>query len=271
MSKSSSAPVRVLVLVKYVPDSQFPRHFDAGNRLSREESILSELDEYALEAALAISEAHGGEKVSPVTVLTVGPDAAAAAVKKALQMGAASGVHVSDEAIAGSDALATSRVLEAAVRRVQPDLVVTGMSSTDAEMGVIASMLAARLGWPQLTLASGDVELSDDAATLSARRDEDTEVLTLSAPLPAVLSVTDQANEPRYPNFKSILGARKKPVETLALADLGLSPELVGPGGSGVSVLEAGDAPARPAGRVIVDDGEAGVALVDFLAERNLI
>ncbi|WP_394162470.1 electron transfer flavoprotein subunit beta/FixA family protein [Galactobacter valiniphilus] len=271
MSKSSGAPLKVLVLVKYVPDAQFPRHFGPDNRLVREESILSELDEYAVETALEISEAHGGEKVSPVTVLTIGRPEASAAVKKALQMGAASGVHVSDDAIAGSDALATSRVLEAAVRRLAPDVVVTGMSSTDAETGVLPSMLAARLGWPQLTLASGDVSVSEDATTLSARRDEDAEVLQLRATLPAVLSVTDQANEPRYPNFKSILGARKKPVQTLSLAELGLDAALVGAAGSGVSVLEAGDAPARAAGRVIVDDGQAGVALVDFLAERNLI
>lgn len=271
MSKSSGAPLKVLVLVKYVPDAQFPRHFDAGHRLVREESILSELDEYAVEAALAISEAHGGEKVSPVTVLTVGGPDASAAVKKALQMGAANGVHVSDPAIAGSDALATSRVIEAAVRQIAPDLVVTGMSSTDAETGVLPSMLAARLGWPQLTLAAGDVAVSEDASTLSARRDDDAEVLRLSTSLPAVLSVTDQSNEPRYPNFKSILGARKKPVQSLSLSELGLDAALVGPQGSGVSVLEAGDAPARATGRLIVDDGNGGVALVDFLAERNLL
>lgn len=270
MSKSSGAPVKVLVLVKYVPDAQFPRHFDAQNRLVREESILSELDEYAVEEALAISEAHGGEKVSPVTVLTVGGPAAVAALKKSLQMGAASAVHISDDAIAGSDALATSRVLEAAVRRLAPDVLVTGMSSTDAETGVIPSMVAARLGWPQLTLATG-VSVVEDGSSVSARRDEDKESLQLSAALPAVVSVTDQANEPRYPNFKSILGARKKPVETWSLSDLALSPELVGASGSGVSVQQAGDAPARAAGRVIVDDGQAGVALVDFLAERSLL
>lgn len=270
MSKSSGAPVKVLVLVKYVPDAQFPRQFDAHHRLERTESILSELDEYAVEAALQISESHGGDKVSPVTVLTMGPAGASAAVKKSLQMGAASGVHVLDDAIAGSDALSTSRVLEATVRRLAPDLVVTGMSSTDAETGVLPSMVAARLGWPQLTLAS-EVSLSEDASTLSVRRDEDAVSLALSSSLPAVLSVTDQANEPRYPNFKSILGARKKPVDTISLAELGLSADMVGSAGSAVSLLEAGDAPARAAGRVIVDDGSAGVALVDFLADRKLL
>lgn len=262
--------MKVLVLVKYTPDAQFPRHFDESNRLVREESILSELDEYAIESALEISEAHGGEKNSPVTVLTMGPDAAVAAVKKALQMGAASGVHIADDAIAGSDALATSRVLEAAVRRIAPDLVVTGMSSTDAETGVIPSMLAARLGWPQLTLAS-DVSVSEDASTLSATREADNATLSLASPLPAVLSVTDQANDPRYPNFKSILGARKKPVETWSLAELGLAPEMVGAAGSAVAVLEASERAPRAAGRVIVDDGNAGVALVDFLADRKLL
>lgn len=270
MSKSSATPVKLLVLIKYVPDAQFARHFDAQSRLQRSDSILSELDEYAVEAALALSEAHGGEKVSPVTVVTVGPAGAAAAVKKALQMGAASGVHVLDDAVAGSDALATSRVLEAAVRRMAPDVVVAGMSSTDAETGVIPSMLAARLGWPQLTLASS-LELSEDASTLTARREDDAVSMTLVGTVPAVVSVTDQVGEPRYPTFKSILGARKKPVETLSMADLGLSPDLVGAAGSAVTVLEAGDAPARPAGRVIVDDGEAGVALVDFLADRKLL
>lgn len=270
MSKTSAAPVRILVLAKYVPDAQFPRHFDAQHRLERTESILSELDEYAVEVALQLSEEHGGDKESPVTVLTLGGEAASAAVKKALQMGATDGVHVLDDAVAGSDALATSRVLESAVRRLEPDLVITGMASTDAETGVIPSMLAARLGWPQLTLAAS-AQLSEDATTISAQRDEDGVSLSMTSQLPAVVSVTDQVGEPRYPNFKSILAARKKPVQTLSLADLGLSPDLVGPTGSAVTVLQAGDVPARPAGRVIVDDGEAGLALVDFLADRKLL
>ncbi|MEE1620337.1 electron transfer flavoprotein subunit beta/FixA family protein [Zafaria sp. Z1313] len=267
----ANAPLKVLVLVKYVPDAQFERRLDGpGNTTDRSDSILSELDEYAVEAALQLTEARGGAKAgNTVTALTMGPEAAANAVKKCLQMGASDGVHVTDPALAGSDAAATSLALAAAVRHLGGfDLIVTGMSSTDGETSLVPSQLAERLGLPQLTLLSS-VEL--DGAAVTGRRDGDTASQTLSAPLPALVSVTDQYDEPRYPNFKGIIGAKKKKTAVLSLADLGLTAGQVGSAGSWTQVSTADARPARQAGTIITDQGDAGVKLVDFLAEQKLL
>ena len=213
--------MNIVVCVKYVPDAQSDRTFTEDNTTDREgvDGLLSELDEYAVEEALKIVEAGDGE----VTVVTIGPDAAAEAVKKALQMGADKGVHVLDDAIAGSDAPATSLVLAEAIKKIgTPDIVLTGMASTDGTMSVVPAMLAERLGLPQVTFAS---ELTVDGGTVKIRRDGDTASETIESSLPALVSVTDQINEPRYPSFKGIMAAKKKPVETWSLADLGVDPE----------------------------------------------
>jgi electron transfer flavoprotein beta subunit len=273
MSTSDEAPLKVLVLVKYTPDPQFPRSLgpqDEDYRLDRSESVLSELDEYALEAGLRLAESHGDGKNLHVTALSMGPASASAAVKKALQIGASDGVLVSDEALAGSDAQATSRVLAAAVARLRPDVVITGMASTDAETAVMASMVAARLGWAQLTLVDR-VELDESGTGLRGRRSGSVGVDEWAVQLPAVVSVTDQFTQPRYPNFKAIMAARKKPLETWGLDELGLDPATVGRAGSTTDVVEAGTVPTRQGGCTIVDDGEAGLALVDFLDQRGLL
>ena len=177
--------MNIVVCVKYVPDAQSDRTFnESDNTTDREgvDGLLSELDEYAVEEALKIVEAGEGE----VTVLTVGPDAAAEAVKKALQMGAHKGVHINDEAIHGSDAPATSLVLAEAVKKIgSPDIVMTGMASTDGTMSVIPPMLAERLGLPQVTFAS---ELTLDGGSVTIRRDGDTASETIEASLPALIS-----------------------------------------------------------------------------------
>jgi len=266
-----NSALNIVVLVKYVPDTQFDRHLTGeSHRLDRNESILSELDEYALEAALALADARGGAKAgNTVTALTLGPAAAAAAVKKSLQIGATSGVHVSDDALAGSDASATSLALAAAVRTLGPvDLVITGMSSTDGETSIVPAQLAARLGLPQVTFASS---LELDGTTVTARRDGDDVSEEVQAQLPALVSVTDQANEPRYPNFKGILAAKKKKVVTLSLSDIGVEAGAVGSAGSLTRVTAAAERPARTAGTIVTDTGDAGIALVDFLAAQKLI
>ncbi|MCB1302466.1 MAG: electron transfer flavoprotein subunit beta/FixA family protein, partial [Tetrasphaera sp.] len=190
--------MNIVVCVKYVPDAQADRGFDEADLTTNRESVdglLSELDEYAVEEALKIAESGEGA----VTVITIGPDQAADAVKKALQMGADKGVHVNDEAIKGSDALATSLILAEAIKKVgMPDLVLTGMASTDGTMGVVPAMLAERLALPQVTYAS---ELTVDGGTVTARRDGDTASETIVGAVPALISVTDQINEPRYPSF----------------------------------------------------------------------
>ena len=202
--------MNIVVCVKHVPDAQSDRTFNESDSTTDRvgvDGLLSELDEYAVEEAQLV-EAGEGE----VTVLTVGPDQAADAVKKALQMGADKGVHVNDEAIHGSDAVATSLVLAEAIKKIgSADLVLTGMASTDGSMSVVPAMLAERLGLPQVTLAS---ELSVEGSEVTIRRDGDAASETIVATLPALVSVTDQINEPRYPSFKGIMAAKKKPVET---------------------------------------------------------
>lgn len=272
MSTHSGAPLKVLVLIKYAPDPQFPRSLgpaDESYRLDRSESVLSELDEYAVESALRLAESRPDDEVS-VTALTMGPEGAGAAVKKALQMGVDDGVLVTDEALAGSDALATSRVLAAAAQKLGADLVVTGMTSTDAETAVMVSMVASRLGRAQLGLADA-VEFTEDATGINGRREINGSRNDYTVALPAVISVTDQTPNPRYPNFRAILAARKKPMATWDLSDLELRPEEVGRAGSATTVVEAGNVPSRQGGKVITDDGEAGLSLVDFLQERGLL
>lgn len=276
-------PLNIVVLVKHVPDAQFDRHLSGpGHTLDRSESILSELDEYALEAALQLAEARGGQAAgNMVTALTMGPDAAVNAVKKALQIGAYQGAHVNDPALAGSDAAATSAVLAAAVQRLGgpegtpglPDLVITGMASTDGETSLVPAQLAERLQLAQITFASELEVVQDDdgAAVVRARRDGDSYSETLEAPLPALVSVTDQANDPRYPNFKGIMAAKKKTVTVLTLQDLGIEPARVGLDGAWTTVAASAPRPPRSAGTIITDDGTAGVALVDYLAAQKLI
>src|SRR6476469_7734090 len=214
------ATMNIVVCVKYVPDAQSDRTFNESDNTTDRvgvDGLLSELDEYAVEEALKLAEAGEGE----VTVLTVGPDQAADAVKKALQMGADKGVHVNDKAIHGSDAVATSLVLAEAIKKIgAPDLVLTGMASTDGTMSVVPAMLAERLGLPPVTFASElTVEGDGSGGSVTIRRDGDASTQTIEASLPAVVSVTDQINEPRYPSFKGIMAAKKKPVQAWGIAD----------------------------------------------------
>jgi electron transfer flavoprotein beta subunit len=263
--------MRIVVCVKHVPDATAARGFDpTDNTVDRAgvDGLLSELDEYAVEEALTLRDAAPGEE-SDVVVLTVGPEQAADAVRKSLQMGADSGVHVQDEAIAGSDALATSLVLAAAVRAIGDwDLVVCGMASTDGTMGVLPAMLAERLGVPQLTYAA---EVTADAGSVTVRRDSDLATETVQARMPLVVSVTDQANEPRYPSFKGIMAAKKKPVQTWALADIGVDAAAVGLSAAGTVVESVQPRPPRSAGTVVSDEGDGGTRLADFLAAQKFV
>ena len=260
--------MNIVVCVKYVPDAQSDRSFESDHTTDREavDGLLSELDEYAVEAALALNEAgDGGE----VTVVTMGPDDAVAAIKKSLQMGADKGVHVLDDAIAGSDAVASSLVLAEAIKKLgSVDLVLTGLASTDGSMSVVPAMLAERLGMPQVTFAS---ELTVEGGTVRIRRDGDTASETIEATLPAVVSVTDQINEPRYPSFKGIMAAKKKPVDTWSLADLGIDPAQVGLAAAWTTVESIEQRPPRSKGEVVTDEGEGGKALAEFLASRKFV
>jgi electron transfer flavoprotein beta subunit len=262
--------MNIVVCVKYVPDATADRHFEEDNTVDRVgvDGLLSELDEYAVEQALQIKEKLGDD--SEVTVLTVGPDQATDAIRKALQMGADKGVHVVDDAIAGSDALATSLVLAEAVKKLDGwDLVVCGMASTDGSMGVVPVMLSERLDVPAVTLGSA-VEV--DGSTVRIRRDGDTATETIEGTLPLVLSVTDQSGEARYPSFKGIMAAKKKPLETWSLSDLGVDAERVGLSAAWSVVEDTQARPPRTAGEVVTDEeGSGAKALVDFLAAKKFI
>ena len=233
---------KLVVLVKFTPDLTSDRRFADDGTLDRAgvPGRLSELDEYAAEQALRVQEGGGGWEL---TYLSMGPAGAAEALRKALSMGGDAAVHVSDEGLHGSEALATSLVLAAAVERIGFDLVVAGMASTDAGMGVVPASLAERLGVPAVTYA-GRLSVAGDVVEIV--RDADLSSETVSARLPALASVTDRTGEARYPSFKGIMAAKKKPVTTWSLADLGVDAGLVGLGGARSAVLSA---VRRPAGR----------------------
>ncbi|MFF0945430.1 electron transfer flavoprotein subunit beta/FixA family protein [Kocuria sp. CPCC 205300] len=271
-------PLTVLVPVKHVPDAQEERVLTGDPPvLGRGAGILSELDEYALEAALQLVEASGGTAAGHrVLALTMGPADATAALKRALQLGADAGFHVLDDALAGSDAWVTARVLAAAARRIAEaesrpvDLVLTGMASTDGESSLVPGQLAERLGLAHVGFASS-LALAEDGTSLTATRHTETEVLEVAAELPALVAVTDRINTPRYPNFKAIVAAKKKPVLTWSAADLGLGPGDVGLAGSLTRVLEAVPRPPRAAGEVVRDEGEGGIRLAEFLVAQKLV
>jgi len=245
---------------------------EASNTVDRAagDGLLSEPDEYAGEQALKLKGRSDDPAATEVTVLTVGPERAVEAIRKALQMGADKGVHVLDDAIAGSDALATSLVIAEAVKKVEGwDLVLCGMGSTDGAMGVIPAMLSERLGVPGATFGSA---IEVDGRTVRIRRDGDAATVTAEAALPLVASVTDQSGEARYPSFKGIMAAKKKPVETWSLSDLGVDPGQVGLSSSWTAVESAEARPPRSAGEVVTDEGGSGAkALVDFLASKKFI
>jgi electron transfer flavoprotein beta subunit len=261
--------MNIVVCVKYVPDAQADRTFVESDKTTDRvnvDGLLSELDEYAIEEALLVTEAGEGE----VTVVTVGPDQAADALKKALQMGADKAVHVVDEGIHGSDAFGTSLVLAKAIEKLdpKPDLVLTGMSSTDGVMGVVPTLLAERLGLPAVTYAS---ELTVGDGTVTVRRDNDAASQTIEASLPALVSVTDQINTPRDPSFKGIMAAKKKPVDTWSLADLGIDAADVGLDAAWTKVESYTARPPREKGQVVTDEGDGGEKLAAFLAERKFV
>ncbi|MGA6152809.1 electron transfer flavoprotein subunit beta/FixA family protein [Stenotrophomonas sp. NPDC087984] len=250
-----------------MPDATGDRRFAEDTTTDREsvDGLLSELDEYAVEQALRIADSHADAEV---TVMTVGPDDAMDALRKALSMGADKAVHVDDEDIHGTDAIGTSAILAKAIECTGYDLVVSGMASTDGTMGVVPALLAERLGVPQVTLLS---EVTVEGTTVKGRRDGDAATEQLEARLPAVVSVTDQSGEARYSSFKGIMAAKKKPVDSLDLDDLGIEAIEVGLGGAWTQVESIAARPARTAGTIVKDAGAGGKQLADFLATQKFI
>ncbi len=259
--------MNIVVCVKQVPDTAVERTLVPGEGTLDRASVvglINEIDEYAIEEGLRIAEAHGGE----VTILSMGPEKVSESIRKALSMGADKAVHLVDDSLAGSDALATSLALSAVLKTTGFDLVILGSESTDARTGVLPAMLAERLGVPQLTLAS-KVDIDGTAVTIRRMTDDGYDIV--AADLPAVVSVVEKINEPRYPSFKGIMAAKKKPVQTLSLADISVDAGAVGLANAATAVADFAARPPRAAGVVVTDEGDGGARAAAFLAERKFI
>lgn len=254
--------MNIVVCVKHIPDPNVPPQMD-GDRLKREgvQGVLDPGDEFGVEAGLQLKEAHGGE----VTLVSMGPAPAMEAIRRGLSMGADKGVLVTDDVLAGADALATARVLAAAIGRGEFDLVVAGVESTDGYTGTMPGTMAELLGVPQVTFVK---KFEGAEGTLKVDRQTADGYHVVECPLPAVVTVTAGVNEPRYASFKGIMAAKKKPVEELSLSDLGLSAEDVAPK---QKIVEMSDAEERKAGEMIEDDGSGAARIADFLQEAKVI
>jgi electron transfer flavoprotein beta subunit len=263
--------MNIVVCVKQVPDTWAERKLKQDGTLDRAsvDAVPNELDEYAIEEGLQLAEAQraaGNE--AEVTILTMGPERAAETIRKALSMGADKAVHLLDDGLAGSDALSTSYALAQVLTTTGFDLVICGSESTDARMGVMAAMLAERLGVPQVSLAS-KVEI--DGSAIRIRRVSEDGYFEVESTLPAVISVVEKINEPRYPSFKGIMAAKKKPVQTLSIADAGIDAAKVGLAAAATGVVDHTQRPARQAGTVVKDEGDGGVKVAEFLAAQKFI
>jgi electron transfer flavoprotein beta subunit len=254
--------LNIAVCVKYIPDPNLPGEMD-GDRLKRAgvQGTLDPGDEYGVEAGLQLKEVHDGE----VTLFSMGPEEALEAVRKGLSMGADKAVLVTDDALAGADALVTARVLAAAMARTPHDIVIAGVESTDGYTGTMPAALAEFLGIPQLTFAKS---IDATGGTVRVRRQTGEGFHLVECEPPVLVTVTAGTNEPRYPSFKGIMAAKRKPMERLSLADLGLSAADVA---VGQEIKEVVPAEERKAGEVIHDAGDAAARIADFLAEAKVL
>jgi electron transfer flavoprotein beta subunit len=259
--------MNIVVLMKQVPDTEAERTLDAADKTvdrAAVDPVINYIDEFAIEEGLRLKEAHDGE----VTILTVGPERATESIRKALAMGADRALHVSDEALHGSDAIATAKVIAKALGTLEWDVAIAGSEATDARSAVVPALVAEVLGAPQLTHAR---KVTVDGSTVTIERVTDTGYEKVQASTPAVISVVEKINDPRYPSFKGIMAAKSKPVETKSLADLGLDAGEVGLAGSWSEVVSFESAPPRAAGQQVKDEGNGGAAIADYLASKKLI
>lgn len=255
--------MKIIALVKQVPDTWGDRKLDTTTGLldrDASEPIIDEIGERAVEVALLAKDA---DKNVEVVVLTMGPDSAVDALRKGLAMGADSAIHVLDEGLAGADLARTAAVLAAAITRAGADLVIAGAESTDGRGGVLAGWIAELLGQPSLD-SLDEVAITGD--TVSGVRGTEHSTAQVHAPLPAIIAVTERIAEPRFPNFKGIMSAKKKPLETVTAADLGVDDTA-----STSVVLSTTERPPREAGRKVVDDGNAAAELAEFLVAARLV
>jgi electron transfer flavoprotein beta subunit len=258
--------MKIVVLLKQVPDTYEDRKLDLHTGLldrKASEPTLEEITEKALEIALQHKDQN---KQTEIVVLSMGPATVTSALRRGLSMGADRAIHILDDSLAGADMAWTARTLAAAIARENPDLVIAGNESTDGRGGVVPSMIAEHLSVPSLSQLHS-VDLSE--ARISGERASESGSLMVHAALPAVITVTERAAEARFPSFKGVLGAKKKPLEVLTLADLSIDAGFAGLGHS--TVISTVERPARGVGRKITDDGTAAAELADFLVGARLI
>jgi electron transfer flavoprotein beta subunit len=261
--------LNIVVCVKQVPDTYAEKKLVDDTTVDRSgDSVMNELDEYAVEEALRIQEATGGPESTKVIVLTMGPEKATETIRKALSMGADEAIHVSDEALHGSCAVATSYAMSKALGTTQWDLVICGSEATDSRSSLFPAMLAEQLGVAQLTFAR---KVEADGTTVKIERVTDYGYDKVEANLPAVVSVVEKINEPRYPSFKGIMAAKKKPLTTLSLGDAGVEADKVGLANATSKVESFETAPPRQAGEIVKDEGDGGKKLADFLASKKFL
>ena len=259
--------MKIVVCVKQIPDPADPGSLDPDTKTLKRDVklIIDESDSYGVEMALQLVDAAGGGSVHLVSMV---PGGEMSGLRTALAMGADSATLISDEALAGSDALSTAKVLARAIQRAEPDLVLAATESSDGYTGVVPAQVAELLGLPSVTFAK-EVAVSDGKA--SVKRQTEAGYDLVECPLPAVVSVTAGVVEPRYPSFKGIMAAKNKPVDQLGIADLGLEPGQVGWAGGGQEIVDVAAAPARESGEIVTDEGDAHERVVAFLDELKVI
>ena len=259
----------IVVLVKQVPDTYSERKLtDDDFTLDREnaDAILDEINENAVEAALKLKEADGSRNI---VVLRQGPEGATSALRKALSLGADEGILVTDDALAGSDALGTAWTLSNALNLVDDiELVIAGNASTDGGAGAVPGLLSE---YRQIPAVTNLRSLTVDGGKVTGERVTEDGIFTVEAPTPAIISVTEKANTPRVPNFKGIMAAKKKTIREVSIADIGVAAENVGLGAAATRVTSSTPKPAKTAGEIITDEGDGGIKLVEFLVSRKLV
>ena len=260
----------IVVLIKQVPDTWSERKLSEDDwTLDREaaDAVLDEINERAVEEALLIKEKEGGD--STMTVLTAGPERATEAIRKALSMGADKAVHLVDEGMSGSDMVQTGWALARALGTIEgTELVIAGNEATDGTGGAVPAIIAEYLGLPQLTHVR---KLTVENGKVTGERETDEGVFTLEASLPAVVSVNEKINEPRFPSFKGIMAAKKKEVTTLTLAEIGVEADEVGVANAGSKVLSSTPKPPKTAGEKVTDEGEGGSKIAEYLVSQKII
>src|SRR3954449_13003565 len=263
--------MNIVVCVKQVPDTWAEKRLSADDKtVDREgvDSVMNELDEYAVEEALRIQEATGGPESTSVTVLTMGPEKSTETIRKALSMGADKAVHLTDAALKGSCAVCTSYAMAMALGRIEWDLIICGSEATDARTSLLPAMLAEQLGVAQATFAR---KVEVDGGSVRIERLTDSGYDKVEAQLPAVVSVVEKINEPRYPSFKGIMAAKKKPLTTLTIGDAGIDAWKVCLAGCGPAVDEVTARPPKQAGQIVKDEGDGGTKLAEFLASQKFV